>query len=140
LYYFRLSEDNRLLFGGRAEYQPPTPELNRRSAEGLRRGMVRVFPALKDMPVEYVWSGNICLTRDFFPRAGRHEGIYYALGYGGHGVAMATYLGGQMADILCGAPGNNPFQDLPFEPLPFYYGKSFMPLGALWYKVLDLIQ
>jgi glycine/D-amino acid oxidase-like deaminating enzyme len=140
LYYFRLSADDRLLFGGRADYRPPTPEANRKSAEVLRRGMVQVFPELKEARVDYAWSGNICLTRDFFPRAGRRDGLYYALGYGGHGVAMATYLGGQLASIMCGRPGHNPFQDLPFEPLPFYYGQSFLPLGALWYKILDLIQ
>jgi glycine/D-amino acid oxidase-like deaminating enzyme len=140
LYYFRLSSDNRMLFGGRADYKPPTPEANRRSAEILRKGMVQVFPELKDARIEYAWSGNICLTRDFFPRAGRHDGLYYALGYGGHGVAMATYLGGQIANIMCGAAGKNPFKDLPFEPLPFYYGKSFMPLGALYYQLLDVIK
>ena len=140
LYYFRLAEDNRMLFGGRAEYQPPTPERNRHSAEGLRRGMLQVFPALKDVPVDYVWSGNISLTHDFFPRAGQHDGVYYALGYGGHGVALATYLGGQMANILCGAAAKNPFKDLPFDPLPFYYGKAFMPLGAAYYRLLDILQ
>jgi glycine/D-amino acid oxidase-like deaminating enzyme len=139
LYYFRLSADKRMLFGGRADYKPPTPEANRQSAEILRRGMVRVFPELKNVKVEYAWSGNICLTRDFFPRAGQHDGLYYALGYGGHGVAMATYLGGQIANIMCGAPGKNPFKDLPFDPLPFYYGKSFMPFGALYYRLLDVI-
>jgi glycine/D-amino acid oxidase-like deaminating enzyme len=140
LYYFRLSADQRLLFGGRAEYQPPTPESNRQSAEVLRRGMVALFPELKDVKVEYVWSGNICLTRDFFPRAGQHNGLYYALGYGGHGVALATYLGGQIANIMCGAQGKNPFKDLPFEPLPFYYGKAFLPFGALYYRLLDVIS
>jgi glycine/D-amino acid oxidase-like deaminating enzyme len=140
LYYFRLSADNRLLFGGRADYQPPTPRSTRKSAEILRRGLVQVFPELKDVKIEYAWSGNICLTRDFFPRAGQHDGLYYALGYGGHGVAMATYLGGQMANIMCGAPGKNPFKDLPFESLPFYYGKPFLPLGALYYKLLDVIS
>ncbi len=140
LYYFRLSADKRMLFGGRAEYKPPTPESNRQSAEVLRRGMVRVFPELKDAEVEHVWSGNICMTRDFFPRAGQHDGLYYALGYGGHGVAMATYLGGQIANIMCGAQGKNPFKDLPFDPLPFYYGKPFMPFGALYYKLLDVIS
>jgi glycine/D-amino acid oxidase-like deaminating enzyme len=140
LYYFRLSADNRMLFGGRADYKPPTPEAARKSAEILRRGMVQVFPALKDTKIDYAWSGNICLTRDFFPRAGQQGGLYYALGYGGHGVAMATYLGGQIANIMCGAPGNNPFKDLPFDPLPFYYGKPFMPLGALYYKLLDVIS
>jgi len=140
LYYFRLSADNRLLFGGRADYKPPTPEANRKSAGILRRGMVRVFPELKNVKVEYAWSGNICLTRDFFPRAGQHDGLYYALGYGGHGVAMATYLGGQLANIMCGASGKNPFKDLPFDPLPFYYGKPFLPFGALYYKLLDVIS
>jgi glycine/D-amino acid oxidase-like deaminating enzyme len=140
LYYFRVSADKRMLFGGRADYRPPTPEANRQSAEILRRGMVRVFPELKEAKVEYAWSGNICLTRDFFPRAGQHDGLYYALGYGGHGVAMATYLGGQIANIMCGAQGKNPFKDLPFDPLPFYYGRSFMPLGALYYKLLDVIK
>jgi glycine/D-amino acid oxidase-like deaminating enzyme len=140
LYYFRLAADNRLLFGGRADYRPPTPETNRKSAEILRRGMVHVFPELKDVKIEYAWSGNICLTRDFFPRAGQHDGLYYALGYGGHGVAMATYLGGQLANIMCGAQGKNPFKDLPFDPLPFYYGKPFLPFGALYYKLLDVIS
>jgi glycine/D-amino acid oxidase-like deaminating enzyme len=140
LYYFRVSADQRLLFCGRADYKPPTPEANRQSAEILRRGLVRVFPELKEARVEYAWSGNLCLTRDFFPRAGQHNGLYYALGYGGHGVALATYLGGQLANIMCGAPGKNPFKDLPFDPLPFYYGKSFMPLGALYYKLLDVIS
>ncbi|HSD84243.1 MAG TPA: FAD-binding oxidoreductase, partial [Anaerolineae bacterium] len=140
LYYFRLSADNRLLFGGRADYRAPTSRSTRKSAEILRRGMVQVFPELKDVTLEYAWSGNICLTRDSFPRAGKHEGLYYALGYGGHGVALATYLGGQLANIMCGAPGRNPFQDLPFEPLPFYYGKPFLPFGALYYKLLDVIS
>jgi len=140
LYYFRLSADNRLLFGGRAGYQPPTPDSNRKSAEILRRGLVKVFPELKEVSIEYAWSGNIGVTRDFFPRMGQHAGIYYALGYAGHGVAMATYLGGQIANIMCGAQGKNPFKDLPFDPLPFYYGKAFRPFGALYYKLLDVIS
>src|SRR5512136_2118402 len=59
LYYFRLSEDNRLLFGGRADYKPTTPENTRNSAEILRRGMIHVFPELKRTAIEYAWSGNI---------------------------------------------------------------------------------
>jgi len=140
LYYFRLSSDNRMLFGGRAEYKPATPESNRKSAEILQRGLALVFPELKEVQIEYVWSGNICVTRDFFPRMGQHAGLYYALGYAGHGVAMATYLGGQIANIMCGAAGKNPFKDLPFDPLPFYYGKAFMPFGALYYKFLDVVK
>ena len=139
LYYFRLSSDNRMLFGGRADYKPATPESNRKSAEILRRSLAKVFPELKDVQIEYAWSGNIGITRDFFPRMGQQAGIYYALGYAGHGVAMSTYLGGQIANIMCGAPGKNPFKDLPFDPLPFYYGQAFRPLGAWYYKLLDVI-
>ena len=141
LYYFRLSADNRLLFGGRAEYKPPTPENTRRSAQVLQRGMVKIFPELQDVQVDYVWSGQLAATLDFFPRVGQLDGIYYALAYAGHGVAMATYLGSQLANIMCGAPGKNPFRDLPFKPIPLYNGRPwFMPLGALWYQVLDLLK
>ncbi len=142
LYYFRLSSDNRLLFGGRADYKPATPDSTRTSADILRRGLIAVFPELKDIQIDYAWSGNVCFTLDRFPRAGQHDGIYYALGYGGHGVAMSTYLGAQMAKIMCGAPSKqNPFHDLPFKAIPLYNGTPwFVPFGALWYKFLDLIR
>ena len=141
LYYFRLSSDNRVLFGGRADYKPATPESTRASAAILQRGLIDVFPQLKDVQIEYAWSGNVCFTLDRFPRAGRHDGIYYALGYGGHGVATATYLGAQMANVICDGSGNNPFRDLPFDAIPLYNGNPwFVPFGALWYKVLDLIH
>ncbi len=141
LYYFRLSADNRILFGGRADYKPATPESTRASAAILQRGLIEVFPELKDARIEYAWSGNVCFTLDRFPRAGQHNGFYYALGYGGHGVALATYLGAQMANVICDGSGNNPFRDLPFNAIPLYNGTPwFVPFGALYYKVLDLIQ
>ena len=83
----------------------------------------------------------MCFTLDRFPRAGQHQGVYYALGYGGHGVAMATYLGAQMANMICDGSGNNPFRDLPFNAIPLYNGNPwFVPFGALWYKMVDLIK
>jgi len=142
LHYYRLSADNRLLFGGRAAFVPPTADSNRKSAEILRRDMLTVFPELADASVEYVWSGNVCFTRDMMPHAGRFEdGVYYAAGYGGHGVAMASYLGAQMADVILGKDDRNPFRDLRFRAIPLYDGRPwFLPLAALWFKVLDWIQ
>jgi glycine/D-amino acid oxidase-like deaminating enzyme len=141
LYYFRLSADNRLLFGGRADYKPATPESTRESAAILQRGLIEVFPELREVRIEYAWSGNVCFTLDRFPRAGQHNGVYYALGYGGHGVALATYLGAQMANVICDGSGHNPFHDLPFNAIPLYNGTPwFVPFGALWYKFLDLIR
>ena len=84
LYYFRLSPDGRMVFGGRAAFTP-TPVA--RSAEILARGMVEVFPELAGVPVEYAWGGQVAFTVDQMPHAGRLDGVHYALGYGGHGVA-----------------------------------------------------
>ena len=67
--------------------------------------------------------------------------MHYALGYAGHGVAMATWLGDVMADVLLGRPDRNPFRDLPFRPIPFYSGRPwFLPLAGLLYKVLDWME
>lgn len=141
LYYFRLSDDDRLLFGGRGQFTPATERSTRTSAEVLRRGMVQVFPDLAGVPVEYAWSGNVAFTPDLLPRAGRLNGLHYALGYAGHGVAMATYLGDVMADVLLGRPDRNPFRGLPFPAIPLYDGRPwFLPLVGAWYKVLDWLR
>lgn len=100
LYYFRLSPDGRMVFGGRAAFTP-MPVI--RSAEILAHGMVEVFPELAGVPLEYAWGGQVAFTVDQMPHAGRLDGIHYALGYGGHGVAMATWLGARMGDALAGA-------------------------------------
>ncbi len=141
LYYFRLSADDRLLFGGRAQFTPSNERSTRSSAEILCRGLATVFPELAGVPLEYAWSGNVCFTPDLLPRAGRLDGVHYALGYAGHGVAMATWLGDVMADVLLGRPDRNPFRDLPFRPIPFYTGRPwFLPLAGLLYKVLDWVE
>jgi len=138
LYYFRLSEDRRLLFGGRAQFTPATEGSTRRSAEILRRGLLRVFPELAGVEIEYVWSGNVCFTRDLFPHAGTLDDLRYAMGYCGHGVAMASYLGDVMADVMLGRPDRNPFRDLRFPAIPLYDGRPwFLPAVALWFRLLD---
>jgi len=138
LYYFRLTEDRRLLFGGRAQFLPSTPSSTRASAEILRQAMLRVFPELGGTPLEYAWSGNVCFTLDKLPRAGRLDGISYALGYGGHGVAMASFLGDMMGRLLLGEATSNPFRDLPFPAIPFYDGRPwFLPLAGAYYKIRD---
>src|SRR5205085_1703242 len=64
LYYWRLTADRRLLFGGRAEFTRPAPETTRRAASILHAGMTRVFPQLASARVEYAWGGNVAFTRD----------------------------------------------------------------------------
>ena len=136
LYYFRLSPDGRMVFGGRAAFTP-TPVA--RSAEILARGMVEVFPELVGVPVEYAWGGQVAFTVDQMPHAGRLDGVHYALGYGGHGVAMATWLGARMGEALAGA-GEIPRLTAPFRAVPLYGGTPwFLPLVGGYYRVRDAL-
>ncbi|MGH9496047.1 MAG: NAD(P)/FAD-dependent oxidoreductase, partial [Candidatus Sulfotelmatobacter sp.] len=90
LYYYRLTPDRRMLFGGRAAFFPENDQTIRRSAEILRRGMISVYPQLRDAKIDYVWGGTLDFAFDIMPHAGQMDGMYYAVGYAGHGVAMAT--------------------------------------------------
>ena len=143
LYYYRLTPDNRILFGGRAAFFPETKDTIRRSAEILRRGMVEVYPQLRDTKIAYAWGGTVDFCFDTMPHAGQIDGIHYALGYAGHGVAMATYLGAKVAEKICGSNDEIPYAAIPFPgaPLGLYNGRPwFLPLAGAYYKVLDWIS
>src|SRR3989442_2585077 len=107
LYYYRLTPDNRMLFGGRAAFFPETDDTIRKSAEILRRGMIDVYPQLRDVKVEYVWGGTLDFAFDIMPHAGQIDGIYFAVGYAGHGVAMATLQGPEKAESVSGEQPQN---------------------------------
>jgi glycine/D-amino acid oxidase-like deaminating enzyme len=137
LFYFRLTADNRLLFGGRASF---TPTNNVTSARILARGMTQVFPQLAGVPVEYSWSGKVGYTFDQLPHAGTMDGVHYAMGYCGHGVALATYLGARVADAIAGKGDLLPFSELRFPTMPFYRKRPwFLPLAGAWYRLADLL-
>ena len=143
IYYYRLTPDNRMLFGGRAAFFPETGNSIRRSAEILRRGMIEVYPQLRNTRIEHVWGGTLDFAFDIMPHAGQLDGLYYALGYAGHGVAMATYQGELMARRIAGENPENPFEGIPFPgaPLGLYNGKPwFLPFAGAYYKVLDWVS
>jgi glycine/D-amino acid oxidase-like deaminating enzyme len=143
LHYYRVTPDNRMLFGGRAAFFPETKDIIRRSAEILRRGMIEVYPQLRDTEIDYAWGGTLDFCFDTMPHAGQMDGVYYALGYAGHGVAMATYLGTKIAEQISGGASENPYADIPFPgaPLGLYDGRPwFLPFAGAYYKVLDWIS
>jgi glycine/D-amino acid oxidase-like deaminating enzyme len=148
LYYYRLTPDRRMLFGGRAAFFPENDQTIRRSAAILRRGMIHVYPQLRDARVQYVWGGTLDFTFDIMPHAGQLDGMYYAVGYAGHGVAMATYQGQKIAELMAAnSTGSdkpeNPFLGIPFPgaPLGLYNGRPwFLPFAGAWYKVLDWVS
>ena len=143
LNYFRLW-DNRMVFGGRAAFFPENENTISQSAEILRREMVGVFPQLKEVKVEYAWGGTLDFAFDQMTHVGEDNGLFYALGYAGHGVAMGTHLGKTVAEaIVNGSIQNNPFArfGFPGAPLGLYNGNPwFLPFAGLWYKILDLIE
>lgn len=135
LFYFRRSADHRMVFGGRASFTPTTTV---ESAQILAQGMRAVFPQLAAVPIEYSWSGTVGFTFDQLPHAGRLDGVHYALGYCGHGVAMATYLGARVGDAIAGHGDLLPFSELGFPTVPFYRGRPwFLPAVGAYFRLVD---
>jgi glycine/D-amino acid oxidase-like deaminating enzyme len=140
LYYYRLTPDNRMLFGGRAAFFPESQSTVRESAEILRQGMISVYPQLRDINVEFVWGGTLDFTFDVMPHAGKLDGMHYAVGFAGHGVAAATWMGAKLAGVICGDRDDNPFTKIPFgnAPIGLRSGNTWaLPLAGAYYRVLD---
>ena len=136
LFYFRLSPDGRrLLFGGR----PKSPRLSDHdNAAYMVRDMLSVYPQLKNVNIDYAWTGKLGFTRDRCPHIGRHNGVFYALGYCGHGVALATHLGEKLADLVLGRAPRTAFAELPLRAIPLYNGRAwFRPLIYFYFSLLD---
>jgi len=132
-----------MLFGGRAAFFPETSSTIRQSAEILRRDLVNVYPQLRDVKIEFVWGGTLDFCFDTMPHAGEINGIHFAVGYAGHGVAMATFLGTKMGERISGADSEISFSRIPFPgaPFGFYNGKPwFLPFAGAYYKVLDWVS
>ena len=141
LYYFRITPDDRLLFGGRARFALSSPDSDEKSGRILQQAMVSVFPQLADAKVDYCWGGLVDMTLDRLVHAGEHDGLYYSLGYSGHGVQMATYMGKQMAEYMNGVPDANPWRDLTFKRVPGHIGPPwFLPFAGAYYKFQDLVR
>ncbi len=141
LFYFRVTDDRRLLFGGRAEFRQPGESSVPRAAAILRRGMVAVFPELEGVRIDYAWGGCVAFTRDQMPHAGVADGMFFVGGYCGHGVAMATLLGDLIARQIGGERVDNPLFALECPPVPLYNGRPwFLPLAGAYYKVKDWLS
>ncbi|WP_112608421.1 NAD(P)/FAD-dependent oxidoreductase (plasmid) [Rhizobium sp. WW22] len=140
--YWRLSPDNRLIFGGRARFLATSDQRSdARSGAILRESLARIFPQLAEVEIDYCWGGLVDITKDRYPRAGYHDGIWYAMGYSGHGAQLSTHLGMAIADAILGRPDRNPLKGLDWPAVPGHFGKPwFLPLVGLYYKTLDRFQ
>jgi glycine/D-amino acid oxidase-like deaminating enzyme len=137
-YYFRITPDNRLLFGGRARFALSSPDSDLKSAAILKRAMTELFPYLASTRIDYTWGGLVDLTMDQMVHAGERDGVHYSLGYSGHGVQMATYMGKQMALSMVGEHSRNLWERLPYRAVPGHVGPPwFLPIIGGYAKVVD---
>ncbi|WP_095098583.1 FAD-binding oxidoreductase [Pseudomonas sp. Irchel 3A5] len=136
--YFRLTPDNRLLFGGRARFAMSNATSDAKSGKVLQAAMVQMFPQLANVKVDYCWGGLVDMTSDRLPRAGEHDGVFYSMGYSGHGVQMSVHMGQVMADVMDGNPQANPWRELDWPAVPGHFGTPwFLPLVGAWYRFQD---
>jgi glycine/D-amino acid oxidase-like deaminating enzyme len=139
--YFRTSPDNRILFGGRARFSSRSdPAADAKSGTILRRSMLTFFPGLADVRIDYCWGGMVDMTSDRLPRAGERDGIFYSMGYSGHGTQMSIQMGAIMAEVLDGKTDLNPLRDFSWPAIPGYFGKPwFLPFVGAYFHYKDRV-
>jgi glycine/D-amino acid oxidase-like deaminating enzyme len=137
--YFRVTPDSRLLFGGRARFTASEQPSDAKSGRILQAGLARMFPGLADARIDYCWGGLVDITADRLPRAGQHDGVYYSMGYSGHGTQMSTHMGQVMADVIGGNAAANPWRDFDWPAIPGHTGRPwFLPLVGAYYQIKDV--
>lgn len=136
--YYRITGDNRLLYGGGVVYGARDPDdIDRLVLPKL----LKTFPQLEGIKVDYRWTGNFLLTLSRLPQFGRLEpNVYYMQGYSGHGVTCTHLAGKLLSEVLKGqAERFDAFASLPH--LPFFGGRRFQvpfsAMGAAYYSLRD---
>lgn len=136
--YYRLSADRRLLFGGGESYRLSYP---RDIAGIVRRCMLKVFPQLQDVAVDFAWGGTLAITLKRLPAFGRLDGdVFYAMGFSGQGVALTTLAGKVIAEAVAGQAER--FDLLAQVPTPRFPGGTLLRwpslvVGMLYHAMLD---
>ena len=140
LNYFRRSEDDRLLFGGRVSYSSVQPP---QLAEGMRKRMVRVFPTLADVKVSFAWGGYLDITMSRAPDFGRlASNVFYLQGFSGHGITLTGLAGKLVAEAVAGTSERFdvftriPHRDFPGGPV---FRRPSLMLAMLYYRLRDLL-
>lgn len=138
LFYIRPSPDGtRILLGSRpVAFDAPETV----AAGKLYTRLLRVFPQLSGIPVTHSWKGFVAITFDKRAHIGEHDGIHYAVGCNGNGVALMTYLGHKIARQLLDGQVKSPsaFSEGDFPSAFYYHGKPWVvPFGTLGYNALD---
>jgi glycine/D-amino acid oxidase-like deaminating enzyme len=126
----------RMLFGSRPSFREVG---EREAARILHKKMVQLWPALRDVRITHAWKGYVAMTGDKLAHIGQRDGVFYALGCNGNGVALMSYLGQRIARTLLhldAAPGAFGEGSFPLSPGGMARNLS-VPVGAVLYQLDD---
>ncbi len=138
--YWKLSQDRRLLFGGGESYSRRFPS---NIQDLVRRRMLQVYPELEPARIDYAWGGTLAITMSRMPHFGRLSGnVFYAHGYSGHGITIASLAGKLLAEAISGTAER--FDVMASVPTPTFPGGTLLRwpglvLAMSWHAMLDRI-
>lgn len=136
LNYMRRTPDDRILIGGRRNLH--TGLDLEESAADLRRQLLSYFPDLEDAETTHVWGGKLGVPFDLIPHMGQIDGVWYALGYAGHGVGLSTLMGHELGGMLLGEEPASSFTKIPLPTRFYYRGRPwFLTPASILYRALD---
>ncbi|MCK9796570.1 FAD-binding oxidoreductase [Pseudomonas sp. MAFF 302030] len=141
--YYRLSADRRLLFGGACHYSGRDPT---DIAGYMRPKMLKVFPQLADVAIDYQWGGKIGITANRFPQVGRlrqYPNVFYAQGYSGHGLNVTHWSARLLAEAIHAghSQGLDIFSAVPHMTFPGgpALRAPLLALGMLWHRLRETL-
>lgn len=135
LFYWRLTPDGRLIFGGRNRLDPVDVPVAR---DFLYDHMVRIHPQLRGVAVDYAWTGYVAMTLDRLPHVGTVDGVWYATGCNGTGVSLNGWLGHRLGQVVTGQAGPPAFAQLRHPVIPFkQFSSSYVPFVGRYFALQD---
>jgi gamma-glutamylputrescine oxidase len=139
--YYRLSADGRLLFGGACNYSGREPKSIKAF---IRPQMLKIYPGLKDVEIEYEWGGKIGIVPNRVPLVGRiKDNVYFSQGYSGHGLNATHIMGEILSDAICGTMERfDLFSNIKHTKIPGsrWFGNQMIALGMLYYRLQDKLS
>jgi glycine/D-amino acid oxidase-like deaminating enzyme len=135
LFYWRMTPDGRLAFGGRRSLAPSTVA---QASDFLYEAMVGIHPQLADTTIDAAWGGEVAMTLDRMPHVGQVGSTWYATGCNGSGVALMPWLGARMAGVMLGDEDPPSFAELHHRPIPASALRDmWLPLAGQWFLWQD---
>lgn len=135
VYYRPCPNNERIIFGARVSLTETDPL---KTATKLHQQLVQRFPACESVNITHSWMGYVGYTFDSLPHIGEHDGVHYAMGYCGSGVAMAAFCGAGIAHRMLGHEQQHALARAPFQDRFYYRSKPwFLAPSLAWYKVRD---